>query len=176
MKLSVKQFPSAENGSPKQRPIFGIWFSNLIFLRFFFRLRSPLPSTILGHWELTRALDAFDFVVLRSCAGLRCLTPLVFLKLGIARHVGCALSAPNCEDRCGKSSTSCGDWSLCGKLQLKYWESCARKFKARDKQERKMSAKRMPKECQCHSFFLKTENVWQYEQHLAETTIVSRTT
>ena len=118
--LSVKQFPSAENGSPKQRPIFGIWFSNLIFLRFFFRLRSPLPSTILGHWELTRALDAFDFVVLRSCAGLRCLTPLVFLKLGIARHVGCALSAPNCEDRCGKSSTSCGDWSLCGKLQLKY--------------------------------------------------------
>ena len=149
-----------------------IWFFHV----FFFRLRSPLPSTILGHWELTRALDAFDFVVLRSCAGLRCLTPLVFLKLGIARHVGCALSAPNCEDRCGKSSTSCGDWSLCGKLQLKYWESCARKFKARDKQERKMSAKRMPKECQCHSFFLKTENVWQYEQHLAETTIVSRTT
>ena len=118
--ISVKQLPSAENRNPKQRPIFGIWFSNLIFLRFFFRLRSPLPSTILGHWELTRALDAFDFVVLRSCAGLRCLTPLVFLKLGIARHVGCALSAPNCEDRCGKSSTSCGDWSLCGKLQLKY--------------------------------------------------------
>ena len=118
--MSVKQFPSAENGSPKQRPIFGIRFSNSILLRFFLRLRSPLPSTILGHWELTRALDAFDFVVLRSCAGLRCLTPLVFLKLGIARHVGCALSAPNCEDRCGKSSTSCGDWSLCGKLQLKY--------------------------------------------------------
>ena len=55
-------------------------FQILFFNVFSFACVGRPPSTILGHWEMTRAFDAFAFVVFRSCAGMRCLTPFVFLK------------------------------------------------------------------------------------------------